>query len=161
MFGPLAARPHRALGARGGCTREEHKINNEGKRQPRAPRVADIRTRTWTHAVRGYSVRRLNQRAHARKQLTLCQRVMANCFVNASYEPSMRNGTCPDAIGAFYTGYAWENGNNNAVGDPVACPVGDCWRNDSTLYPFPRYGMSDAWRGNVEFAVNTALNMIV
>lgn len=93
--------------------------------------------------------------------VNICHEVMANCFVNASYEPSMRNGTCPDAIGAFYTGYAWENGNNNAVGDPVACPVGDCWRNDSTLYPFPRYGMSDAWRGNVEFAVNTALNMII
>eukprot|EP00966_Prymnesium_polylepis_P120397 2781959-Prymnesium_polylepis.1 len=31
-----AARPHRALRARGGCAREEHKINNtEKKRQPR------------------------------------------------------------------------------------------------------------------------------
>eukprot|EP00966_Prymnesium_polylepis_P047873 1108560-Prymnesium_polylepis.1 len=51
VFGPPAARPHRALGAWGGCAREEHKINNEGKRQPLAPRVADIRTRTWAHAV--------------------------------------------------------------------------------------------------------------
>ncbi len=93
--------------------------------------------------------------------MNLCNEVMANCFVNASYDPSARNGTCPDAIGEFYTGYSWENGNNNAVDDPSACPVGDCWRNDSITYPFPRYTQTDEWQANVDFAVNTALNFII
>ena len=29
--------------------------------------------------------------------MPLCDRVMANCFVNASYNPAARNGTCHDA----------------------------------------------------------------
>eukprot|EP00966_Prymnesium_polylepis_P141009 3256064-Prymnesium_polylepis.1 len=66
MFGiPRQGRTAR-LGARGGCAREEHNINNnEGKRQPRSWAVRGAPR--WD-AVRGYSVRRLNQRAHSRKQ---------------------------------------------------------------------------------------------
>ena len=36
--------------------------------------------------------------------MPLCTRVMANCFVNASYDPAARNGTCIDAVGQFYVG---------------------------------------------------------
>jgi hypothetical protein len=39
----------------------------------------------------------------------LCEKVMANCFVNASYDPS-RNGTCPSKIHDFhYLGFDREN----------------------------------------------------
>ncbi len=39
----------------------------------------------------------------------LCEEVMANCFVNASYNPA-RNGTCPADIFAFhYLGFDREN----------------------------------------------------
>jgi hypothetical protein len=34
--------------------------------------------------------------------LGLCDQVMANCFVNASYNPQARNGTCPASVGQFY-----------------------------------------------------------
>lgn len=34
-----------------------------------------------------------------------CDRVMANCFVNASYDPALRNGTCPDRVGQFCVGF--------------------------------------------------------
>ena len=37
--------------------------------------------------------------------MPLCNKVMANCFVNASYDPAARNGTCNDAVGQFYVGY--------------------------------------------------------
>lgn len=36
----------------------------------------------------------------------LCDQVMANCFVNATYNPA-RNGTCPEEEGQFYVGYQW------------------------------------------------------
>jgi len=39
---------------------------------------------------------------------TLCREVMANCFVNASYDPS-RNGTCPLKIDDFRGGWDWQN----------------------------------------------------
>jgi hypothetical protein len=93
--------------------------------------------------------------------MNLCDEVMANCFVNASYNPDARNGTCPGPVDEFYVGFQWENGNNNAVDDPGACPVGDCWRNDSIAFPFPRYMQTDEWRDEVTFAVNTALNYII
>ena len=51
--------------------------------------------------------------------------------------------------------------NNNAVGDPSACPVGDCWRNDSIAYPFPGYAQTPEWRDAADFSVNTALNYII
>ncbi len=39
----------------------------------------------------------------------LCERVLANCFVNATYDPA-RNGTCPGAVAAFrYLGFEREN----------------------------------------------------
>lgn len=82
--------------------------------------------------------------------MTLCEKVTANCFVNETYNPKKRNGTCPDRVGQFYTGFAWENGNNNYQ-----------WRNDSVDFPFPRYSQTDQWRDNVMFAVNTALNYII
>ena len=85
---------------------------------------------------------------------------MANCFVNASYDPALRNGTCPGAVDEFYVGFSGENGDNNAI-DEGLCPVGDCWRNGSVDFPFPRYTQTDHWRSNVVFAVNTALNYIV
>ena len=43
----------------------------------------------------------------------LCEKVMANCFVNASYDPVARNGTCPGQIDEFFVGYQWENGGGN------------------------------------------------
>ena len=85
---------------------------------------------------------------------------MANCFVNASYDPALRNGTCPGAVDEFYVGFSWENGDNNAI-DEGLCPVGDCWRNGSVAFPFPRYTQTDHWRSNADFTVNTALNYIV
>jgi len=39
---------------------------------------------------------------------TLCEEVMANCFVNASYDPA-RNGTCPLSIIDFKAGFDWQN----------------------------------------------------
>jgi hypothetical protein len=40
--------------------------------------------------------------------MTLCSEVLANCFVNASYDPS-RNGTCAGDAGLFYLGFEREN----------------------------------------------------
>jgi hypothetical protein len=40
--------------------------------------------------------------------MTLCSQVLANCFVNASYDPS-RNGTCPGDEALFYLGFEREN----------------------------------------------------
>jgi hypothetical protein len=40
--------------------------------------------------------------------MTLCSEVLANCFVNASYDPA-RNGTCPGDAGLFYLGFEREN----------------------------------------------------
>eukprot|EP00039_Didymoeca_costata_P024266 m.9811 g.9811 ORF g.9811 m.9811 type:complete len:258 (-) comp4138_c0_seq1:89-862(-) len=76
--------------------------------------------------------------------MNLCHEVMANCFVNASYNPS-RNGTCNDRIGQYFVGYQWENGIRN---DPVA-------------YPFPEYKMNLTFQNDVKFAVNTAVNYII
>ncbi len=92
--------------------------------------------------------------------IKLCDQVLANCFFNASYDPVLRNGTCPEAIREFYVGFSWENGNNNAI-DLGLCPVGDCWRNDSVAFPFPRYDLTDSWRADIAFSVNTVLNYIV
>lgn len=82
--------------------------------------------------------------------MPLCDEVMANCFINASYDPSLRNGTCPGSVHEFYVGFQWENGNNNFQ-----------WRNDSVLYPFPTYNQTKKFQSDVTFAVNTALNYII
>jgi hypothetical protein len=92
--------------------------------------------------------------------MKLCNEVMANCFVNETYDPGLRNGTCPEATGQFFVGFSWENGNNNAI-DLGLCPVGNCWRNNSVVFPFPRYDQTDQWRSDVMFAVDTALDYIV
>jgi hypothetical protein len=42
------------------------------------------------------------------KTMELCSEVLANCFVNASYDPS-RNGTCPGDSALFYLGFQREN----------------------------------------------------
>ena len=76
--------------------------------------------------------------------MTLCDRVLANCFVNASYNPA-RNGTCPIQEGEFYVGYQWENGK----------------RDNAVPFPFPTFAQTAAFHSNVVFAVNTALNYII
>jgi hypothetical protein len=106
----------------------------------------------------------------------LCARVMANCFVNASYAPALRNGTCPGAVGEFYVGFQWENGASVKSHDALAAaaaaaaaqPLGVfdddsviTRRNDSVAYPFPRYTQTDAFREAATLAVNTALNFII
>ena len=40
--------------------------------------------------------------------MDLCNKVMANCFVNATYNPS-RNGTCYWDVLKFKAGFEWEN----------------------------------------------------
>jgi hypothetical protein len=40
--------------------------------------------------------------------MLLCSEVLANCFVNASYDPA-RNGTCPGDSTLFYLGFEREN----------------------------------------------------
>lgn len=45
---------------------------------------------------------------------TLCMEVMANCFVNASYDPS-RNGTCPLKVADFKAGFAEQNIKHGGV----------------------------------------------
>ena len=61
-----------------------------------------------------------------RLTMPLCTHVMANCFVNASYMPLTRNGTCINKINAFYTGFQWENGV----------------RNNMIHYVFPKYNQT-------------------
>lgn len=46
--------------------------------------------------------------AAAPRTLALCSEVLANCFVNASYDPA-RNGTCPLDATLFYLGFQREN----------------------------------------------------
>jgi hypothetical protein len=105
----------------------------------------------------------------------LCEQVMANCFVNASYDPGKRNGTCAGAVGEFYVGFQWENGASVKSHDALAAQylVDDkalyhldddsatTERNDSVIYPFPVYKQTAAFRKEATFAVNTALNFII
>jgi hypothetical protein len=51
--------------------------------------------------------------------LPLCNEVLANCFVNASYDPA-RNGTCPTAVEEFHFGFDYQN----------------LWRDNWVKYPF-------------------------
>ena len=82
----------------------------------------------------------------------LCNKVAANCFLNATYNPELRNGTCPNATDQFFIGFQWENGNNDV--QP---------RGDSLPWPaaFPKYGRTGAQEAAYTFAVNTALNFII
>eukprot|EP00750_Incisomonas_marina_P032280 INCI9092.1.p1 GENE.INCI9092.1~~INCI9092.1.p1 ORF type:complete len:270 (-),score=30.95 INCI9092.1:84-893(-) len=77
--------------------------------------------------------------------LNICDQVMANCFVNATYDPVARNGTCPDGVGQFFVGFQWENGQ----------------RNNSVSYEFPVYTQTNLFHNDAIFAVNTALNFII
>ena len=43
-----------------------------------------------------------NYTQSVRVTMSLCEKVMANCFVNASYGPARRNGTCPGKIFEFH-----------------------------------------------------------
>jgi hypothetical protein len=82
--------------------------------------------------------------------MNICNKVMANCFVNATYSPGVRNGTCPEKVDAFYVGFQWEN-------------LGNGLRNSTKLdYPFPIYtGQTTKWEDDVTFAVNVAVNEII
>mmetsp|Transcript_23753 Transcript_23753/g.62080 ORF Transcript_23753/g.62080 Transcript_23753/m.62080 type:complete len:254 (-) Transcript_23753:233-994(-) len=76
--------------------------------------------------------------------LGLCDRVLTNCFVNASYDAG-RNGTCLDAESQFYVGFQWENGI----------------RNDTLRFRFATYTQTAAFHDAATFAVNTAVNYII
>jgi hypothetical protein len=45
----------------------------------------------------------------------MCREVMANCFVNASYDPAARNGTCPASIEEFHAGWDYQNALHGAL----------------------------------------------
>jgi hypothetical protein len=82
--------------------------------------------------------------------MSLCPRVSANCYQNASYDPS-RNGTCPERVREFYVGFEWENkggGRGLVPQQPVH-------------YPFPRYDQTATFRADVASAVGTVLNYII
>jgi len=83
--------------------------------------------------------------------MDLCSRVMANCFVNASYNPSLRNGTCPQLVREFIVGFYWENGGGGRGPLP----------RELVHFPFPAYHQPAAFRTDVQFAVDTALNYII
>lgn len=78
--------------------------------------------------------------------MDLCHRVMANCFVNRTYNPS-RNGTCPSAYEQFFVGFQWENNIYD--------------RNGVIDYAFPAYAMTASFRSAAAFAANAAVNYII
>jgi hypothetical protein len=80
----------------------------------------------------------------------LCERVTANCYVNASYDPA-RNGTCPLQVRQFAVGYYWEAAGGGRGPHPHV----------NVGYPFPMYDEPSAFHADVQFAVNTTLNFIV
>ena len=41
--------------------------------------------------------------------LPLCNEVVANCFLNTTYQPSLHNGTCPEQVLLFGLGFQREN----------------------------------------------------
>ena len=82
--------------------------------------------------------------------MPLCSRVMANCFLNTTYLPQKNNGTCPDKIGAFFTGFQWENGGGN--GDVSRLRID---------YVFPKYNLTKEFEHDVVFAVDVVLNQII
>ena len=53
--------------------------------------------------------------------MNLCWSVMANCFVNASYDPDARNGTCAGKLDEFKFGFERENIKRRS---PIAYPFG-------------------------------------
>lgn len=83
--------------------------------------------------------------------MALCRRVTANCYVNASYDPAARNGTCPQRVKEFVVGFEWENLGGGRGPQPL----------ERVVYPFPAYDQTEAFRDGVSLAVSTALNYIV
>ena len=81
--------------------------------------------------------------------MNVCNQVMANCFVNASYNPMLRNGSCSESVQSFWVGYQWEN-------------LGNGVRNNSNIqYPFPKYNQTAEFEIETTFAVNVAVNEII
>ena len=105
--------------------------------------------------------------------LNICDQVMANCFVNATYDPVARNGTCPDGVGQFFVGFqvsvhmflhillsfVADVGVMNIVCAGVQWENGQ--RNNSVSYEFPVYTQTNLFHNDAIFAVNTALNFII
>ena len=52
---------------------------------------ADMNLDSFIHAFEGAIL----------QTMPLCGEVMANCFVNQTYDPTTRNGTCPGPIGGI------------------------------------------------------------
>ena len=46
--------------------------------------------------------------------MKLCSQVLANCFINSTYQPS-RNGTCPGDADLFFLGFERENALRNFI----------------------------------------------
>ena len=81
--------------------------------------------------------------------MPLCNRVMANCFLNESYSPASRNGTCPEVVDQFIVGYAFENeggGRNDSTG--AAAAIGGDANNAriDVPFPFPTYVSAEAFK---------------
>lgn len=98
--------------------------------------------------------------------MQLCERVMANCFVNESYS-AVRNGTCPKKVEQFVVGFAFENqggGRNDSTAAAAAsCPTpqtrvpctycypphtevsGGCNARTPVSFPFPTYMSTEAF----------------
>ena len=76
--------------------------------------------------------------------MNLCDRVLANCFLNATYDPS-RNGTCPVEEAQFYVGFAWEDEQRGGV----------------VRFPFATYDQTSEFHRAATFAVDTAVNYII
>ena len=77
--------------------------------------------------------------------MPLCDRVMANCFVNETFSPT-RNGTCPAKVMQFVTGFAFEDvggGRNDSTG--AAAGIGGVHNNvhGPIDYVFPKYSAAD------------------
>jgi hypothetical protein len=94
--------------------------------------------------------------------MPLCNRVMANCFVNATFSPS-RNGTCPDSVMQFVTGFAFEDvggGRNDSTG--AATAIGGARNNihGPIAYPFPKYSAPNEF-AHIFAAVKVAARAMV
>jgi hypothetical protein len=81
--------------------------------------------------------------------MPLCNRVMANCFLNLSYSVT-RNGTCSQQIEQFVVGFTFENeggGRNDSTGAAAAsCPAtGGCNARTPVSFPFPMYSTVEAF----------------
>ena len=98
--------------------------------------------------------------------MPLCDRVMANCFTNQSYDAA-RNGTCPGVVDQFIVGYAFENeggGRNDSTG--AAAAIGGDANNAraDVPYPFPAYSTAGAFArkyGVVRASMATLFNFIM